>query len=71
MSISNAVYLVVRAKGGWAVNNGADTVSFHRDHAAAAERARQMSHEAADDGDAACVVDIDVGGIEMSPNKPL
>ena len=59
MAISNTVYLVVPAKGGWAVNNGADTVSLHKDHAEATARARQMSHEAVDDGEAASVVDIE------------
>ena len=59
MAISNTVYLVVPAKGGWAVNNGADTVSLHSNHAEATARARQMSHEAAGDGEAASVVDIE------------
>lgn len=59
MSISNTVYLVVPAKGGWAVNNGADSVSFHKDHAEATARARLMSHQAVDDGEAASVIDIE------------
>lgn len=71
MSISSTVYLVVPAKGGWAVNNGADTVSFHPDHDAATRRARELSHEAADDGEAASIVDIACGESDMRPNKPL
>ena len=71
MSISNTVYLVVPAKGGWAVNNGADTVSLHADHDAASKKAREMSQEAAVDGEAASVVDIECAPTEGRPNKPL
>ena len=71
MAILNTVYLVVPAKGGWAVNNGADTVSLHADHEAATRRAREMSHEAADEGEAASIVDIECAKSETRPNKPL
>jgi hypothetical protein len=71
MPITNTVYLVVPAKTGWAVNNGADTVSLHADHEAATRRAREMSHEAADDGEAASIVDIECAESEIRPNKPL
>lgn len=59
MAITNTVYLVVPAKSGWAVNHGADTVSLHKDHAEATARARQLSHEAVDDGEAASIIDIE------------
>lgn len=68
MSMISTVYLVVQAKGGWAVNNGADTVSFHRQHADAAERARQMSHEAADVGELASVLDIEAAETDDDPH---
>ena len=71
MPISNTVYLVVPAKRGWAVNNGADTVSFHPDHDAATRRARELSHEAAGDGEAASIVDIECAESELRLNKPL
>jgi hypothetical protein len=61
MSICNTVYLVVPAKGGWAVNNGADTVSLHKDHAEATARARLMSRLAVGEGEAASVIDIECG----------
>ena len=71
MSISNTVYLVVPHKRGWAVNNGADTVSFHNDHADATARARLLSHQALDEGEAASVIDIECGDNEAAPSKPL
>jgi hypothetical protein len=71
MPISNTVYLVVPAKGGWAVNHGADTVSLHKDHAEATERARLLSHQAVDEGEAASVIDIDCCDDDARPNKPL
>jgi hypothetical protein len=71
MSISNTVYVVTPHKRGWAVNNGADTVSFHNDHAEATARARQLSHEAVDDGEAASVIDIECCEGEPTPPKPL
>jgi hypothetical protein len=71
MSISNTVYLVVPAKGGWAVNNGADTVSLHKDHAEATARARLMSHQAVDEGEASSVIDIECCDGDADQNKPL
>ena len=71
MSICNTVYLVVPAKGGWAVNAGADTVSFHEHHAQASARARELSAEAADDGEAASVVDIECASPRKNTPKPL
>ena len=71
MAITNTVYLVVPAKSGWAVNHGADTVSLHKDHAEATARARQLSHEAVDEGEAASIIDIDCCGEDDPHAKPL
>ena len=71
MSISNTVYLVVPAKGGWAVNHGADTVSLHKNHSEATARARLMSHQAVDHGEAASVIDIECCGGGEDSTKPL
>lgn len=70
MSISNTVYLVAPARGGWAVNNGADTLSHHKDHAEAVACARLLRHQAVKEGDAASVIDL---GCEdgPAPSKPL
>lgn len=71
MSISNTVYLVVPAKHGWAVNNGADTLSVHPDHAAATRRAQEMSREAALHGEAADIVNTAYAKSETGHFKPL
>jgi hypothetical protein len=67
----HTVYLVVPAKGGWAVNNGADTLSVHAGHAEASERAHAMSDEAADDGETTSVIDVHADKTSTTNNKPL